>query len=66
VGDRVVVKLCSIDQASYQFWYTAEQQMFSSNNPLAGAHAKLVSTFDNDALGVFTGYSFSLDTILVK
>ena len=66
VGDTVVVKLCSIDETSFKFWYNAEQQMYNSSNPFAGAHSNLRSTFDNNALGVFTGYSYTLDTLVVK
>jgi len=66
VGDTVVVKLCAIDERSFTFWYTIEQQLYNSNNPLAGASDRVVSNFTGDALGVFSAYASSFDTLVVK
>ncbi len=62
-GDTVVVKWCSIDYSSYQFWYSADVEIYSGGNPFTSP-APIISNIPN-ALGVWCGYGTCLDTIVI-
>lgn len=62
-GDTVVVKWCSIDYSSYQFWYSADVEIYSGGNPFTSP-SPIISNIP-DALGVWCGYGTILDTLVV-
>lgn len=64
-GDTVTIKLCNIDQQSYQFWNTLEFSYNSIGNPFAAPN-KVLGNISNGALGVFCGYSVQEKTIICK
>ena len=64
-NDEVVVKFCSIDKSSFLFWQTAEREMALSGNPLTLSDRKIESNISNGALGHWTAYSFTLDTVMI-
>lgn len=63
VGDTVVTRLCTMDYKNYMFWRTAESEIFSGGNPFSST-TSIPSNVSNGALGTFTGYGASYDTVL--
>lgn len=55
-GDSVVLKLCNIDKATYDFWRTMEFSYASIGNPFS-APTRVMSNISGDALGYFGGYA---------
>ena len=55
-GDRVKVKLCNIDKATYDFWRTWEQNQQNVGNPFS-VPIKVLSNISNGAIGIWGGYS---------
>jgi len=64
VGDKITVKLCSIDAINFEFWKSVETQYSSNGNPFA-APTTLKTNISGDALGIWGGYAASIDTITV-
>lgn len=64
-GDTVTVKLATIDQDSYTFWYNTEQAFNLGRNPLfptvINVHGNIAG-----AKGYWCGYGCSIDTIVIK
>lgn len=64
-GDIVSVKLCTMDEVSYNYWYDwAETENFSAN-PFMPATSNPVSNVKG-ALGYWCGYGSSVKTIRVE
>lgn len=64
-GDIVSVKLCTMDEASYRYWYEwGETENFASN-PFMPATSNPVSSM-RGALGYWCGYGSSVKTIRVE
>lgn len=64
-GDTVLVKLCTMDEASYRFWYDWDDSENFASNPFMPATSNLVSNVKG-ALGYWCGYGSSVRTIVVK
>jgi len=64
VGDKITVKLCSIDAINFEFWKSVETQYSSNGNPFA-APTTLKTNISGDALGIWGGYAASIDTVTV-
>ena len=63
-GDTIVVRFCTIDRASFQFWRDEETQGSNNGNPFANP-APVTSNI-KDGLGVWGGYSVTYDTIIAR
>src|SRR5258706_7386472 len=63
-GDTVILKLCNIDRATYQFWITMEFAYQSIGNPFASPN-KVLGNISNGALGAFCGYAAFYKTIII-
>jgi hypothetical protein len=61
-GDTIVVKFCTIDRASFEFWRTEESQVQNNGNPFGSPQP--ISTNIKGGLGIWAGYSPSFDTII--
>ncbi len=61
-GDTVVLKWCSIDFDTYDFWRTLE---FDSGTDGPFSSATLVQTNINGGLGIWCGYGSSYDTLYI-
>lgn len=62
-GEKIVVKLCSMDAEHYDFWYSTEQQMATDGNPFA-TPTSVRTNISGGALGIWGGYGVSVDTII--
>jgi hypothetical protein len=65
IGDTVVVKLACITDPVYQFWSSAEAEAFSGGNPFSSP-ALIPTNITGGALGVWSGYASSFDTIVTS
>lgn len=63
-GDVIVVKFCTISNASFKFWRSAETQSSNIGNPFASI-TPLVSNIEG-GIGIWEGYSPSLDTVIAQ
>ncbi|HEX5002530.1 MAG TPA: DUF4249 domain-containing protein [Bacteroidia bacterium] len=64
LGDTIVVKFASITKDSYEFWRAAETQSSNNGNPF-GSITPLISNI-NGGIGIWEGYSFTLDTLIAQ
>lgn len=65
IGDTVLIKTCTIDKPHYDFWRTAEGDMFTSGNPFASP-SPIITNINGGGLGVWGGYGVFSDTIICK
>lgn len=65
LGDTVYTKLCTIDYPSYKFWKAAETEIFSGGNPFAST-TSVPTNITGGALGCWTGYGATYDTVICK
>lgn len=63
-GDTIVVKFCSIDRASFEFWRSEETQVSNNGNPF-GSITPISGNIEG-GLGVWCGYSTTFDTIFAR
>lgn len=63
-GDTVVLKLCNIDRATFEFWRTMEFSYSSIGNPFSSP-TKVLGNISNGALGYFGGYAAQFRTIII-
>ncbi|MBK9423373.1 MAG: DUF4249 family protein [Bacteroidetes bacterium] len=63
-GDTIVVKFASITKESFDFWRAAETQSSSNGNPF-GSAAPLNSNVQG-AIGIWEGFSYTLDTVIAQ
>lgn len=63
-GDTIVVKFCTTDFATYEFWRDAENQVSSNGSPFA-VPSNLKSNI-NGGRGLFAAYTASFDTIIAN
>ena len=64
-GDTISLRACTIDRAHYDFWRTAEQEMYSGGNPFA-TPTTVVTNIQGGALGVWGGYGASYYTVIAN
>jgi len=64
IGDTVVFRLTTIDQAHYNFWRTAEQEIMMGQNPFSSP-VQIRSNIEG-GLGVWGGYAADYDTLICK
>lgn len=63
-GDKIVVRFCTIDKASYDFYRSFETDAASNGNPFAAPSS--VKTNIKGGLGVWGAYTPTYDTIIAK
>lgn len=63
-GDTVIVKMCNIDKASFDFWKTWEFAWQSLGNPFS-TPGKVIGNIDNQALGSFCGYAVQYKSLII-
>lgn len=61
-GDKVTVKLCNIDKATFDFWRTMEYNYSSIGNPFS-TPVKVLSNIQGGGLGYFGGYAVQYLTL---
>lgn len=64
-GDTVIVKLTTIDEKSYFFWHSYEEEVINGGNPFA-ANIKSIESNITNGLGIWCGYAVSYKTIVAK
>ncbi len=66
-GDTVIVKFCTIDRASFDFFRGEDVALSSQGNPFAAPSSVPANIYPRtDALGLWCGYGTSLDTVIFK
>ena len=63
-GDTIVVKFCTVDQGTYQFWRDAENQLGSAGSPFA-----VPSNIKSNIVGgrgLFATYTATYDTVIAQ
>lgn len=63
-GDTIILKFCTIDFQTHEFWRTEEQQVQSGGNPF-GSPAPITSNIVG-GLGIWGGYAPVYDTIIAQ
>ena len=65
-GDTILVKLCTMDEPSFEFWNSFQEEMVNTNNPFAASLAEVRSNVEEDGLGIWSGYGVSVKEIILK
>ena len=67
IGDTVVVKYCTIDRASFDFFRQVDVAIYSQGNPFAAPTSVTGNVYPReDALGIWCGYGVYMDTVIFK
>jgi hypothetical protein len=64
-GQTIVVKTCSIDQIQYNFWRSAENEIYGGGNPFINP-SQIPTNINGGGLGDWCGYGCSIDTVFAK
>lgn len=62
-GDTIVVKLCTMNKPSFEFWSSYQDEVINATNPFASSVSDLKSNIIGDGLGIWGGYGVSIDTL---
>jgi len=62
-GQRMVMKLCTIDRAHFKFWQSFQQNR--SNSPFS-APSQINSNIQGAGIGIWGGYGVALDTLYIE
>lgn len=62
-GDTVIVKFCTIDHSTFEFWRDAENQLGNNGSPFAVPSN--VKSNIKGGLGVWASYNSTLDTLFI-
>ncbi len=65
IGDTVVIKFSSIDKEVYDFYYYSDIQQSGGDSPFASP-VNVPSNVSNNALGLWAGFGYVLDTVVCK
>jgi hypothetical protein len=65
IGDTLVLKFCSIDKPSYDFWHSLQTNIVTSANPFSANMTEIASNINN-GLGIWCGYAAVYDTVIAK
>jgi len=66
-GDTVIVKFCTIDRATFDFFRQVDVAIYSQGNPFAAPSSVPSNVYPRDeALGIWCGYGVSKDTVIFK
>jgi hypothetical protein len=65
LGDTVLTRLSTMDYESFKFWKAAESEIFAGGNPFSST-TTVPTNISNGALGCWTGYGSTYDTIVCK
>jgi hypothetical protein len=60
--ETIVVKLSTMDKASFEFWSSYQDEMFNTGNPFASSLSDVHSNITGDGLGIWSGYGSTVDT----
>lgn len=63
IGDTILVKLCTMDKASFDFWSSYQDEVLNATNPFASSMIDLKTNIDGEGLGIWGGYGVDIDTI---
>ena len=64
-GQTIIVKTCSIDQTQYNFWRSAENEIYGGGNPFINP-SQIPTNINGGGLGDWCGYGCSFDTVIAK
>ena len=62
-GDTILVKLCTMDEGSFGFWSSYQEEVMNAANPFASSMNNLETNVEGDGLGVWSGYGVTIDTV---
>ena len=67
IGDTVIIKYCTIDHASFDFFRQVDVAVYSQGNPFAAPSSVPTNVYPRDqALGLWCGYGTFMDTVILK
>ena len=65
-GDRISIKLCSVDRESYQFWRAYQYESINAVNPFASSNIDVTGNIVGEGIGIWSGEGASYYTISLK
>ncbi|TAL56951.1 MAG: DUF4249 family protein [Bacteroidetes bacterium] len=67
IGDTVIVKYCTIERATFDFFRQVDVAVYSQGNPFAAPTSVPSNVYPKEnALGVWCGYGTFMDTVVFK
>jgi hypothetical protein len=64
-GDTIMLKFCTIDKNSFDFWISFQKEIANAGNPFASTNARVKSNVNN-GLGIWCGYGASYYQIIAQ
>ena len=65
LGDTIIIKACTIDRVSYNFWRSAEANMYGGGDPFMNP-AQIATNIEGGGLGGWSGYGSEYYTVIAK
>ena len=65
IGDTIIIKACTIDKATYDFWRSAEANIYGGGDPFMNPE-QVVTNINGGGLGVWSGYGSEFYTVIAK
>jgi hypothetical protein len=66
LGETILVKLSTMDKASFDFWNSYQDEILNSTNPFASSLNEVISNVEGDGYGIWGGYGSSIDTVYTR
>jgi hypothetical protein len=64
--DTVYVKLCTLDEQSFAFWRSYQNEITNGANPFASSFHEVTSNIKGDALGIWCGFGSTIYKVIPK
>lgn len=65
IGDTIILKVCTMDKAHYDFWRIVNKEIYTGNSPF-GTPSRVPTNLSGGALGFWGGFGVTYDTIYAK
>jgi hypothetical protein len=62
-GETILVKLSTMNKATFEFWSSYQDEILNSTNPFASSLYEVRSNIEGDGLGIWGGYGIHIDTV---
>lgn len=66
LGDTILVKLSTMDEQSFDFWSSYQEEVINASNPFAASLKDVKSNIQGDGLGIWGGYGVTIDTVFTN
>jgi hypothetical protein len=62
VSDTIILKFCTMDRTTYEFWRAVSEETLTSANQFSSTYSSIKGNI-NDGIGIWAGYGVTYDTV---